>query len=96
MANPHPEAGETAPTTAGGSLQERVTAFMEHRTSATPVVRAIRMQMRQGCGDHGCEFNPPKGMGTNGGCRCWRVIDDVLYMAKAEARSTPGGAHRSE
>ncbi len=22
------------------------------------------------CGDHSCVFGPPKGMGTNGGCRC--------------------------
>jgi hypothetical protein len=23
-----------------------------------------------GCGDSSCFFNPPKGMHTNGGCRC--------------------------
>lgn len=23
-----------------------------------------------GCGDHSCVIAPPKGMGTNGGCRC--------------------------
>lgn len=23
-----------------------------------------------GCGDHSCIVAPPKGMGTNGGCRC--------------------------
>lgn len=22
------------------------------------------------CGDHSCVFGPPKGLGTNGGCRC--------------------------
>ncbi len=24
-----------------------------------------------GCGNHGCYIDPPKGMGTNAGCRCW-------------------------
>jgi hypothetical protein len=24
-----------------------------------------------GCGDHGCVVQKPKGMGTNGGCRCF-------------------------
>lgn len=25
-----------------------------------------------GCGNHGCYVDPPKGMGTNAGCNCWR------------------------
>lgn len=32
------------------------------------------MSTRTGCCDHGCEFDPPKGMGTNGGCRCLKDI----------------------
>ena len=28
------------------------------------------LNAENGCGDHGCLFNKPKGMGTNGHCRC--------------------------
>lgn len=28
-----------------------------------------------GCGDHGCAVRKPQGMGTNGGCRCFRRTD---------------------
>lgn len=27
-----------------------------------------------GCADHGCVFEKPKGMGTNGGCQCFDKI----------------------
>lgn len=29
-----------------------------------------RVRIRNGCGDHSCLVLKPKGMGTNGGCRC--------------------------
>lgn len=28
------------------------------------------------CGDNSCTFAPPKGVGTNGGCRCFKSIND--------------------
>jgi hypothetical protein len=31
------------------------------------------------CGDHSCIFGPPKGMGTNGGCRCSKNVK--VHMA---------------
>lgn len=30
----------------------------------------LASQMWTGCGNHGCVINPPKGMGTNAGCKC--------------------------
>lgn len=29
-----------------------------------------------GCGDNSCLFVKPKGMATNGGCRCWEHLGD--------------------
>lgn len=38
---------------------------------------ALLQQLRElGCSDTGCVFRPPGGMGTNGGCRCLREIED--------------------
>ena len=37
-------------------------------------VRDKKARMNIGCCDHGCEFDPPKGMGTNGGCQCLKHI----------------------
>ena len=34
--------------------------------------------MSEGCSNHGCEFDPPKGMGTNGGCSCLKHIQPTL------------------
>jgi len=28
-----------------------------------------------GCGDHSCLVSPPNGIGTNGGCACFRDLD---------------------
>lgn len=33
------------------------------------------------CGDHSCVFGPPKGMGTNGGCRCEVKRNPKVQMA---------------
>jgi len=35
----------------------------------------------EGCGDHSCLVKPPKGMGTNGGCRC-----PVSYLQNPQDR----------
>lgn len=35
-------------------------------------IEAVRFRPADlvGCGDHSCVVAPPRGMGTNGGCRC--------------------------
>jgi hypothetical protein len=48
----------------------------------------------QGCTDGGCLIRAPKGMHTNGGCRCNRdsmKTQRVLYVAK-QLRDAIGGA----
>ena len=37
-----------------------------------------------GCADHGCVVSPPKGMGTNGGCRCPEAV--LRRMVQWQAR----------
>lgn len=40
-----------------------------------------------GCGDNSCLFNKPKGMATNGGCRCHDKLEQAFreaYMAGVE------------
>jgi hypothetical protein len=39
-------------------------------------VRALEAELRKGCGNHGCRFKSPVGMGTNGPCRCPQKIAD--------------------
>lgn len=53
-----------------------------------------------GCGDHSCLVNPPKGMGTNGGCRCdeqalrrmvsWQKREIAKLRAEIEERDRRG------
>lgn len=38
-----------------------------------------------GCQDHGCMIIKPKGMGTNGGCRCARSFIKTQRLAHAAA-----------
>lgn len=42
----------------------------------------------QGCSDHGCMVNPPKGMGTNGGCRCStiRYVSNIIFSRLSAIR----------
>lgn len=44
----------------------------EHREQAREIemIRERLSELTGLCGDHSCVFGPPKGMGTNGGCRC--------------------------
>ena len=36
---------------------------------------------KPGCGDHSCVFGPPKGMGTNGGCRCFLDVQRACRLS---------------
>ena len=39
----------------------------------------------EGCGDSGCAIKPPKGMATNGGCRCGRgSFRSALQVARRQ------------
>jgi hypothetical protein len=38
-----------------------------------------------GCGNHGCQIMPPKGMGTNAGCSCTpHAFSEVLLNLAAD------------
>lgn len=83
-ADPHPEAGETAPTTAGGSkgrIKRRDTvenrAFWDHVERCANYVNS-----------HALCFTT--------WCYVTNTNVCAVCVARAEARSTPGGAHRSE
>ena len=39
--------------------------------------------LKKGCGDHGCYFVKPEGMGTNGGCRCLPTRSTILWIKKS-------------
>lgn len=43
----------------------------------------------QGCGDHGCLIDPPKGIGTNSGCRCHqeRSKASIIVQRLAQLRN---------
>ena len=36
-----------------------------------------------GCSNHGCVVNPPKGLGTNAGCKCWQDAHKMQRFAFA-------------
>ena len=38
-----------------------------------------------GCGDNSCMFIKPKGMATNGGCRCFERVSDTRQRLLAQA-----------
>lgn len=54
-------------------------------SDARRTARDIERKLLLGCGDNSCRFykGPPRGMGTNGGCRCRDVIQDALESASA-------------
>ena len=66
------------------TLQTTLDDFINGTRSSYSLVRQIRFIMRHGCGDHSCEFHKPDGMGTNGGCRCWQLLEDVMQTLEAE------------
>jgi len=33
---------------------------------------------KAGCGSHSCRRHKPKGMGVNGPCRCWAMVDELV------------------
>jgi hypothetical protein len=50
-----------------------------------------------GCGDSGCIFGSPKGMATNGGCRCFTVAEyDTPYENRQRYRSAISEARKYE
>lgn len=52
-----------------------------------------------GCGDSSCIFRKPRGMHTNGGCRCFRILDtpiDRLTARFVRAAMEAGGIPRQE
>ena len=50
---------------------------------------AVTRQLRNGCGNHGCVINPPKGVGTNAICRCRKeaIIRNVEFILDAFNRN---------
>ena len=43
----------------------------------------LRMQQIGGCSDGGCVVVKPKGMHTNGGCKCWKNQHSMQRLARA-------------
>lgn len=58
----------------------------KERATVRMVARDLRNALRRGCGDNSCPFGRKGGMGTNGGCRCHEVIEDVIQRERAAAR----------
>lgn len=46
-------------------------------------VGMLAKRLEHGCGNHGCRIKPPKGMGTNAGCRCTPEVisTELLHLA---------------
>jgi hypothetical protein len=63
------------------ALREALDLVARNKTSAYWAAEILRRIVLCGCGDHSCRFNPSKGVGTNGGCRCWANVEDALHMA---------------
>jgi hypothetical protein len=45
-------------------------------------VEQVRHALEHGCGDRSCRFVAPKGMATNGGCRCFDKLATHLLVGK--------------
>ncbi len=47
---------------------------------------ALALLEGQGCSNHGCVISPPKGMGTNGQCKClWDLRSNFKLRVRVEA-----------
>lgn len=53
-----------------------------------------------GCSDGGCMIDRPKGMHTNGGCRCWddrtKARRFMIFVSQTVARQRAALAHPKE
>jgi len=67
---------------------ESARQFARGKTSVAPVVRAVRLSMKEGCGSHSCEFRRPTGQGTNSMCRCFDLIGTALEVVKDAIEAT--------
>jgi hypothetical protein len=54
-------------------------------------IGARAAKVPEGCGDHSCIIRTPKGMATNGGCRCPDVLlRRAVRVYRASAADVPG------
>jgi hypothetical protein len=49
----------------------------------------VRHLLTNGCGDGNCVIKKPRGMHTNGGCRCGRDLPGLLLDLAAELEAHP-------
>ena len=56
-------------------VQEEITAALD--------AYELRMQNIGGCSDGACVVIRPKGMHTNGGCKCWKNPHNMQRLARA-------------
>jgi|LSQX01.3.fsa_nt_gb hypothetical protein len=55
---------------------------LERAIEAESIIAEIVGGLAQlSCTNHSCHFNPPKGMGTNGGCSCLSGLPPKLRLA---------------
>ena len=52
--------------------------YWKHRTDKAEKACEEMRILINGCGNHGCFINPPKGMATNGPCECGKRIREYL------------------
>lgn len=65
-----------------GLIHEATREIMRLRT----VTMAADVEL-EGCGDHSCVVAKPKGMGTNGGCRCdERRLRHAVQVLRAQVQ----------
>lgn len=57
-------------------------------------VERLADRLKNGCRNHGCVIKSPKGVATNGGCKCTprQVQNDLLDLAAAIVRMNNHGA----
>lgn len=82
--------------TMGGSTQ-RLRTPEEVRQELLSHAKLLIAHLEGGCHDHACELvEPGPGMHTNGGCRCWEDVDQILGDAHSLAKQlrSPGVARR--
>lgn len=65
------------------AARREVETVTKEREEARAAMEDVRQAIGNGCGDTSCRFVKPKGMATNGGCRCVNKPGVVAAFAKA-------------
>ncbi len=77
-----------------GALAEAYAAILAELEALRPAVETAAKYVGEGCGDNSCIFERPRGMATNGGCRCVERRPGVRHALAKLYKATKAAVER--